>query len=61
MCLSIKGDGHTEITATSRTANPASPLRMNWTNNSRSATGKEWDGVMKTPATPEAAMRTFWL
>jgi hypothetical protein len=32
-----------------------------WTNNSRSATGKEWDGVMKTPATPEAAMRTFWL
>jgi hypothetical protein len=22
---------------------------------------QEWDGVMKTPATPEAAMRTFWL
>jgi hypothetical protein len=42
MCTSIKGDGHTAIAATSRTANPASPLRMDWTNNSRSATGKEW-------------------
>jgi hypothetical protein len=41
MCTSIKSDGHTAIAATSRTANPASPLRMNWTNNSRSATGKE--------------------
>jgi hypothetical protein len=57
--ISINGCGRRATAVTSRwtTASQASPIRMDWTNRSRSATGCDGDGVMKTPATPEPDWR----